>query len=118
MFNLLRYFYLLRPAARLIWRLMLDRRVPLVSKIIPIFALVYIISPIDLVPDFLPIRGQLDDIFVTVVLLGMFLMLSPWDVIMEHATGRPAADRGKGGGREFKGDTIDGEYKLEDEDAK
>ena len=113
MLNLFRYFFLLRPAAMLIWRLMLDRRVPLASKIIPILALAYVISPIDLIPDFLPIRGQLDDIFVAVVLISMFLMLAPWDVIMEHATGRPAADRT----REFKGETIDAKYSLEDEDA-
>ncbi|MCH8222105.1 MAG: DUF1232 domain-containing protein [Chloroflexi bacterium] len=115
MFTLLRYFFLLRPAAMLIWRLMLDRRVPLAAKIIPILALAYIISPIDLVPDFLPIRGQLDDIFVTVILLGMFLMLAPWSVIMEHATGRSSGDSGDA--KKFKGKTIDGEYRLEDDEA-
>ena len=117
MFNLLRYFYLLRPAVRLIWRLMLDRRVPLASKIIPILAAAYVISPIDLIPDFLPIRGQLDDIFVSVILLGMFLMLAPWDVIVEHATGRPAVNNKDGGSRKFDGETVDAEFRLEDEEA-
>ena len=98
---------------------MLDRRVPLASKIIPVLALAYVISPIDLVPDFLLIRGQLDDIFVSAILLGMFLMLAPWSVVMEHATGRTSVNKGDHGGkaREFEGKTIDGEYRLEDEEA-
>ncbi len=116
MFNLLRYFYLLRPAARLIWRLMMDRRVPLASTIIPILALAYVISPIDLVPDFLPIRGQLDDIFVAAILLGMFLLMSPWNVVMEHARGRSGVDSGETA-KEFEGKTVEADYHLEDDET-
>ena len=116
MFILLRYFYFLRPAARLIWRLMRDRRVPMVTKLIPIIALGYVVTPIDLVPDFLPVRGQLDDILVVVILLGMFIILSPWKVVIEHATGRSSVDK-DGDKKEFSGETIDGEYRLEDDET-
>ena len=47
---------------RLIFRLMLDRRVPVLSKLIIPAGLVYIISPFDLLPDIIPILGWLDDI--------------------------------------------------------
>ncbi len=119
MFTLLRYFYFLRPAARLIWRLMRDRRVPLITKFIPVLALAYVVTPIDLIPDFLPIRGQLDDILVVVILLGMFVVMSPWPVVIEHATGRAPMNKGDRGGatREFDGETIETDYRLEDDDV-
>ncbi len=116
MFTLFRYFYFLRPAARLIWRLMRDRRVPLMAKFIPVLALAYVVTPIDLIPDFLPIRGQMDDIVVVVILLGMFVVLSPWSVVMEHATGRTSVNKG-GDTREFDGETIEAEYRLEEDDV-
>ena len=46
---------------RLILRLMLDRRVPIWSKLIIPGGLVYILSPIDFIPDIIPILGWLDD---------------------------------------------------------
>lgn len=49
------------------WKLMWDRRVPLSTKLVPLLALLYIISPIDLIPDALPLLGITDD-------LGLFLL--------------------------------------------
>ena len=45
-------------------RLIRDPRVPTAEKALLVAALVYVISPIDLIPDFFPFIGQVDDVFV------------------------------------------------------
>jgi uncharacterized membrane protein YkvA (DUF1232 family) len=71
--------------ARLAWRLWNDGRTPTWLKLIPAAALVYLLSPIDLIPDLmLPGLGELDDIAVVLLALKMFLDLSPPGVIKEH----------------------------------
>jgi len=46
---------------RVAWQLLWDGRVPLSTKIIPVIVVLYILSPIDIIPDFIPGLGQLDD---------------------------------------------------------
>jgi uncharacterized membrane protein YkvA (DUF1232 family) len=71
--------------ARLAWRLWNDGRTPTWLKLIPVAALVYLLSPIDLVPDLmLPGLGELDDLAVVLLALKMFLDFSPPGVIKEH----------------------------------
>ncbi len=70
---------------RLVLRLMNDQRVSTwVRYGIPLFILLYFVSPIDVIPDFIVGLGQLDDFGV--VLLGMNLMIrfSPDHVVGEH----------------------------------
>ena len=50
-----------------------DPRVPLVAKIIAILVVAYVLSPIDLIPDFIPVLGYLDD--MVLVPLGMALAI-------------------------------------------
>ncbi|SRR5258706_10680408 len=70
---------------RLAWALLRDSRVPIALKLIPIGAVAYVLSPIDLVPDFLPILGQLDDLGVLMTALTVFNNLSPADLVAEHS---------------------------------
>ena len=70
--------------ARLVTRLMLDRRVPLRVKLILPAAIVYLISPIDVVPDILPVLGRIDDILVLLIALVLFLGLAPREAVSEH----------------------------------
>jgi uncharacterized membrane protein YkvA (DUF1232 family) len=51
--------------------------VPVLSKALPLLAALYVISPLDLVPDIFPGLGQLDDVSVAVVTLEIFLRLCP-----------------------------------------
>ena len=71
--------------ARLAWRLFWDKRVPLWTKLIPPAALAYVLSPVDLIPDFPPIGlNQLDDIAVLLLGTKLFIELAPPDVVREH----------------------------------
>ncbi len=70
---------------QLVWRLLQDDRLPTMLKVaIPLGVAVYVLMPLDFIPDFIPVLGQLDDLGV--VLLGMTLLinLAPRDVVNEH----------------------------------
>ena len=115
-----------RDAARqvnLAWRLFLDERVPLWSKVIPPAALAYVIFPFDFIPDVAIGLGQLDDIAVVLLGLKLFIELAPADVVREHlrALGAQIKDwrvvDEEGGERPV---VIEGEYQVketEDEDV-
>lgn len=86
---------------RLSWRLAQDNRVaPAIKLIVPLAALLYVLSPIDLIPDFLLGLGQIDDIGVIggALLLALRLLpgLAPAPVLEEHqaALGLRSTDPG------------------------
>ncbi len=71
---------------RLYARLFRDPRVPWHLKLMLVFALIYLLSPVDLIPDFLfPGIGQVDDVMVVWLALRLFLKHSPREVVLEHA---------------------------------
>jgi uncharacterized membrane protein YkvA (DUF1232 family) len=80
---------------RLILRLLGDRRVSPWLKIIPIAGLLYLISPLDLIPDIaLPVLGELDDAAVLWLTNYLFVELCPPNVVQEHVQAlTPAASR-------------------------
>lgn len=96
---------------QLVWRLMLDPRVPAFTKAIVPLVLVYLVSPIDLLPEgFLLFFGMVDDLAVLFFGTKLFINLCPPDVVAEHR-------RALGGGPEFTGDEyVDGSYRVVDED--
>lgn len=56
-----------RQRLRLFWRLFTDARVPLVANLtLPAVAL-YLVMPLDVIPDFVPLAGYLDDLFLVVL---------------------------------------------------
>jgi uncharacterized membrane protein YkvA (DUF1232 family) len=61
-----------------------DERVPLGVRIVMPFVVLYLILPIDLIPDFIPIIGQLDDLALIILVLGLLLRAMPVTVIEEH----------------------------------
>lgn len=78
--------------ARLVWRLLNDGRVPHLVKAVPVLALLYILSPIDLVPDPLLGLGQLDDIAVLLLAVKLFIELSPHEVVHQHQAEMASVD--------------------------
>ena len=81
----LRFLFHLPKLLLLVHRLMQDRRVPFFTKCIPLLAMVYIISPIDIIKEFMfgPL-GYVDDIVVTYYLLKTFIKMCPREVVEEH----------------------------------
>jgi len=70
---------------KLILRLIGDRRINPWLKIIPIAGVVYLVSPLDLIPDIaLPIIGELDDAAVLWLTNYLFIELCPPDIVQEH----------------------------------
>ena len=62
--------------AQLAWHLLTDRRVSLLPKlIIPGLMLGYLIFPVDLLPDFIPVLGQLDDLAILALGIKLFIEL-------------------------------------------
>ncbi len=92
---------------RLVWRLLNDARVPFLSKLIIPTTLLYVISPIDLIPDMIVGLGQLDDIAVFTMGVAMFIEMCPRDVVEEHR--RAIATSGGLGDPPFADNVIDGE---------
>jgi uncharacterized membrane protein YkvA (DUF1232 family) len=69
--------------------LMSDARVPLGSKVLVGAALVWLLSPIDLVPEFIPVLGPLDDVIVVGLVLRHLIKRAGPDVVQEHWRGDP-----------------------------
>ena len=57
-----------------------DSRTPFIARALPIVAIAYVLFPIDIIPDFIPILGQIDDITIVVYLLSMALNHVPEEV--------------------------------------
>jgi uncharacterized membrane protein YkvA (DUF1232 family) len=70
--------------ARLVWALLRDPRVPATRKGLLVLLAGYLVNPIDIIPDFIPVIGQLDDIAVTLLVVDMFIRSAPRDVVDEH----------------------------------
>ena len=81
---------------KLIWKLMSDRRVSFVLKLLPVAAAIYLVSPIDLLPGLaLPVIGALDDAAIIWFGTTLFVSLCPPEVVREHTEeleGTVAAD--------------------------
>jgi uncharacterized membrane protein YkvA (DUF1232 family) len=70
---------------RLAWRLMREPRVPVVAKALPVLAVLYVLSPLDFIPDVVPVLGQLDDLGILILSLKLFLRLCPSSIAAFHS---------------------------------
>lgn len=104
--------------ARLSWRLFKDRRVPGWVKLVPIAGLLYLLSPIDLLPDFvLPGLAEVDDLAMLLLAAKVFVDLSPPGIVREHLAdifGVPEDGGGQGG--EPTTGYIDAPYHVMDDE--
>ena len=70
--------------ARIVWGLLRDPRTPIGLKALLAAALAYVVMPVDLVPDMIPIIGQADDLTVLLLVLDLFIQNAPPGVRAEH----------------------------------
>ena len=83
--RLARLVWKLPTYARMVWGIVRDPRTPLPLKALLGAALAYVVVPIDLVPDAIPIIGQADDLTVLLLVLDLFIQNAPREVREEHA---------------------------------
>jgi uncharacterized membrane protein YkvA (DUF1232 family) len=76
-----------------------DPRVPWYAKAVGFGVVAYAMSPIDLIPDFIPVLGQIDDLVLVPLGLLLVVRLIPADILAEHRAAAAAGDRpvGRGG---------------------
>lgn len=92
-------------SGRLALRLLTDKRVSWGHKLVPLLALVYLLSPLDLLPDFaLPGLGSLDDLAVIAIAIRFFISLVPDALVREHSGQAASA----------AADPISADYRVQD----
>jgi uncharacterized membrane protein YkvA (DUF1232 family) len=64
-----------------------DPAVPRGTKFLMLFALIWIASPIDLIPEFIPVLGPLDDVVVAALVLRRVIRVAGPDVVRAHWRG-------------------------------
>jgi uncharacterized membrane protein YkvA (DUF1232 family) len=95
--------------AQLVWNLLTDRRVSLLTKlVIPGMMVGYLVWPVDLMPDVIPLVGQLDDLAILALGIKLFIELCPKDLVREYR-GETAASPVE---PSHNGDTVDAEYRV------
>ena len=82
----------LRRKLTFIKLLLRDRRVPWYVKAIPLFLGLYLISPIDIIPDFIPVVGLLDDVLITLLAFFLIFKLTSDNVVRDLLLEANAAD--------------------------
>ncbi len=94
--------------ARLVWRLFKDPRVPTWMKLgLPAVFIAYFLFPLDLIPDILPVVGEIDDLMVLLLLMRLFIALTPEEAVREARAqlfGKNVSPR----------DVVDGSYRVID----
>lgn len=80
---------MLPACATTMWRLRRDPRVPRRAKVALAIAAIWVVSPIDLIPEFLPIIGPLDDAVVVALALRYAARSVPRDALAEAWAGEP-----------------------------
>ncbi len=73
--------------ARLLGSLLRDARVPTAEKALFVAAIIYFVSPIDLIPDVFPFIGQVDDIYVIALTLLRLVNRTDERIVREHWSG-------------------------------
>ena len=61
-----------------------DKKVPKISRILIGLAIAYFFMPIDIIPDFIPVIGHLDDAIIILSLISVAIKFIPKEIFSEH----------------------------------
>ncbi len=75
----------LRFRISVVYHLAHSGHIPLTTKLLAALTIGYLVSPIDLIPDFIPVFGQLDDLIIVPLLVALTLRSVPRALIHEAA---------------------------------
>ncbi len=81
---------------KLAWNLLWDEEVPFRLKLIPLGIMLYVISPIDLLPDWIPIIGWIEDLLLAVMATYVFIRSAPPERVAFHLYGYLSKNLPKG----------------------
>ena len=96
---------------QLVWQLLGDPRVATTVKVVlPILAALYVLSPVDLIPDFIPVLGQMDDLAIVALAVKLFLTLAPPQVVAELR--QKIWHPGQTDQTASEGETVEGQYRV------
>lgn len=105
-------FWTLLAEARVALRLVREPRVPALLKAVPFLALLYVVSPVDAIPDLIPVLGQLDDLTMLLTAIQVFRRISPPQVVAYHQSAVHRKQRYAP--MPATGDVIDAEFRRDD----
>src|SRR5689334_1897348 len=88
--TVLHYIRQLPNFLRLLFGLITDPRVAMVDKLLVFGAIAYIVTPIDLIPDFIPFIGEVDDVYLLVIALQRLISNAGRLVLLDHWGGEAA----------------------------
>ncbi|MDZ4278779.1 MAG: DUF1232 domain-containing protein, partial [Dehalococcoidia bacterium] len=74
----------LRRKLRLALEVARDSRIPLAVRALPPLLILYLALPLDIIPDFIPVLGHVDDLLVLAVGVGLLLRFTPPHLVEEH----------------------------------
>ena len=63
-----------------------DKETPVSAKILAAITVAYVLSPIDLIPDFIPVLGYLDDVLILPALSALTIKLIPKEKLEQYRT--------------------------------
>ncbi len=69
-----------------------DEQIPLYVKVIPVLLVLYLLIPFDIVPDFIPVLGYLDDVAIALLALVLVIKLAPAQLVLEMLQQAQGAD--------------------------
>ena len=98
--RLARWTHRIRIDAHAVWLAARDPRTPLPARLFGLAVAAYALSPIDLIPDFVPVLGLLDDLLILPLGVWLFVRMVPAPLFAEHrqaaeiASERPASRSG------------------------
>jgi uncharacterized membrane protein YkvA (DUF1232 family) len=73
----------IKQDAVMLWFARAHPKTPLIAQLLVILTVAYALSPIDLIPDFIPVLGYLDDLVIVPILIWLTVKLLPEEVIQE-----------------------------------
>ena len=85
---------MLKKEIIILYYTMKDKRTTLLSKIPALVSVLYLLSPIDLIPDFIPFAGYVDDLVVVPLLLNLSIRLLP-EAVREESMVRASRNKRK-----------------------
>ena len=69
---------------KLVYYLVRDRDVPIYLKVLPFLGVLYVLFPIDLITDIIPVLGQVDDLMILTIGAKVFIEMAPAQVVAKY----------------------------------